>query len=68
MIELFINLKTQSEKIFLITKLKKTHDLNLLSKIANLKIKQLILNILETNPNKRPSLNDILQQFLIEQS
>lgn len=66
MIELFMNPKTESEKIFLVSKLKKTHNQNLLDKIENLQIKQLIYNIIINEPNKRPSLNDIIKQLLLQ--
>lgn len=60
MMELFINPKTESEKIFLISKFKKTQNLNLLNKIKNLEIKQMIYNIIINKPNDRPTLRDIL--------
>jgi len=59
MIELFVNPKTESEKIFLLSKLKKTKNLNLLDKIENVEIKQLIFNILINEPNNRPTLSNI---------
>ena len=60
MIELFINPKTESEKIFLISKLKKIQNLNLLDKIENTEIKQIIYDIVINKPNDRPSLSYIL--------
>jgi serine/threonine protein kinase len=64
MIELFVNPKTESEKIFLLSKLKKTKNLNLLDKIENIEIKQLIFNILINEPNNRPTLSDISKVLL----
>lgn len=63
MIELFINPKTESEKIFLISKFKKSKNLNLLEKIKNLEIRKMIFNIIINEPNNRPSLSDILNFF-----
>ena len=63
MIELFINPKTESEKIFLISKFKKSKNLNLLEKIENLEIRKMIFNIIINEPNNRPSLSDILNFF-----
>ena len=67
LIELFINFKTQSEKIILITKLKKNSDINsnllLLNSIDNNKLKKLILNLISSNPNDRPRLEIILSQL-----
>lgn len=60
MIELFFCPKTQSEKIFLISKLKKTKNPDLLDKITNSEIKKLIYDIIELEPNKRPTLDNIL--------
>lgn len=59
MIELFINFTTYSEKIFLISQLKNTSDINLLNKISNVDIKQLILDMINSNPIKRPNLKKI---------
>lgn len=63
MIELFINPKTESEKIFLISKFKKSKNLNLLEKIENLEIRKMIFNIIINEQNNRPSLSDILNFF-----
>ena len=60
MIELFINFTTQSEKIILISKLKKSIDSTLLNKITNNEIKKIIIEMINLNPNKRPELKDIL--------
>lgn len=64
MFELFVNPKTESEKIFLISKLKKTKNLNLLDKIENTEIKRLIFDIIINEPNNRPSLSDISNVLL----
>lgn len=59
-IELFANLKTQSEKIFIVSKLKKSQNPNLLNEISNIKIKQLVLDMLNQEPTKRPDLKEII--------
>ena len=60
MIELFINFTTQSEKIILVSGLKKSIDSTLLNKITNNEIKKIIISMINVNPNKRPELKDIL--------
>lgn len=64
-IELFINFKTQSEKIMLITKLKKNShsNMNLLNSINNDKLIKLIFSMLNPNPNNRPKLEIILSKL-----
>lgn len=64
MIELFLNPKTQSEIIFIVSKLKKNLNPKLLEKINNTEIIKLILNIIDSNPNKRPNLDKILELLL----
>lgn len=66
MVELFVNPRTESEKIFLISKLKKTQNLNLLDKIENLNIRQMIFNIIINEPKNRPSLSNILNSLTYE--
>jgi len=60
MIELFINFTTQSEKIILVSKLKKSIDTSALNKIANDEIKKIIIDMININPHKRPEIKDIL--------
>lgn len=63
MFELFLNPKTHSEKIFLISKLKKTKNINLLDNINNYKLKKLIFDILTTETEQRPCLKYIFEQL-----
>ncbi len=60
MVELFINFTTQSEKISVVSKLKKSFDINLLDRIDNDNIKELISIMVNSNPIERPNIDLIL--------
>lgn len=63
-LELFIDFKTQSEKIFTVSKIIKKENIKCLDKIININIKNIITNCLELLPEKRNDLEYIKNHLI----